>query len=143
MYLDMLTDGCLKGLGEMMFCMYVNIADAGLSALMVWLLLPRWGLSAYLVTICFTEVFNFTLSIWRLMRISGLRPVSLGLPGAVLRAALSGGAVWIAHHAISAGNDVPALILSVILSLGVYLALSPSWGAREEEREEAGRPASG
>ena len=41
MYLDMLADGCLKGLGEMMFCMYVNIADAGLSALLVWLLLPH------------------------------------------------------------------------------------------------------
>ena len=138
MYLDMLTDGCLKGLGQMMFCMYVNIADAGLSALMVWLLLPRWGLTAYIVTICFTEAFNFALSLARLMKTSGFRPDLGCFAGISLRAAVSGGAAWLSFHAISAGNGVPALIFSVILGLTVYVVLLRPWG----DREEAGKPAS-
>ena len=137
MYLDMLADGCLKGLGQMMFCMYVNIADAGLSALMIRLLLPRYGLPAYILTICFTEIFNFALSIWRLHRVSGLR-ISLKKTTAIcLRAAASGIAGWAVCHSISAGNGVPALILSVLTSVGVYALLSLRPGA------EAGRPASG
>ena len=145
MYLDMLADGCLKGLGEMMFCMYVNIADAGLSALMVWLLLPKWGLPAYITTICFTEIFNFVLSFWRLKRKTSLRAERLRLPAALLWAALCGAAGKLLQSAISAGNGVPALIVSIIgaSALYAYGILSPSWGAREEEREAAGRRASG
>ena len=137
MYLDMLADGCLKGLGEMMFCMYVNIADAGLSALLVWLLLPHWGLPAYISVICFTEIFNFVLSILRLRRVAGIR-VSLRRAGGILLwAGFSGGAAWLLLHTISAGNGVPALIFSCVSGLAVYAAgvISPAGGA--------GRQASG
>ncbi len=145
MYLDMLTDGCLKGLGEMMFCMYVNIADAGLSALMVWLLLPQFGLPAYIFTICFTEVFNFLLSYLRLRKCAGLRLPRAGIGQSFLRAGVTGGAAWLAGHAISAGNSVPALIVSLVIGLAAYglTRLSPSWGEREAEKEAAGKPASG
>jgi len=120
MYLDTLADGCLKGLGEMMFCMYVNIADAGLSALMVWLLLPEWGLAAYIFTICFTELFNFILSIARLRRIAGLRFHARPLLAALVPAALSGLAAMAVHKAINAGNSVPALIVSFLSGLALY-----------------------
>ena len=136
MYLDMLADGCLKGLGQMMFCMAVNIADAGLSALMVWILLPRYGLSAYIVTICFTELFNFILSYGRLRRLTGLRLFDLQAMKTILCAGISGGAGLLVYNVISAGNGVPALIISVIVSLVLYaLAIRPEAGA--------GRPASG
>ncbi len=121
MYLDMLADGCLKGLGEMMFCMYVNIADAGLSALMVWLLLPRWGLPAYIFVICFTEIFNFVLSLWRLRRVSGLRLPWRFTLKASLWAALSGALAWGVGSVLkSAGNGVPALILACLAGLSLY-----------------------
>ena len=136
MYLDMLTDGCLKGLGEMMFCMYVNIADTGLSALMVWLLLPRWGLAAYIVTICFTEIFNFFLSLWRLRRKTGLRFHFIRFLKTLGWAAISGGAAWGAYKAINAGNSVPALIVSLCVGCAIYALPLISAGG-------AGRRASG
>lgn len=120
MYLDMLADGCLKGLGEMMFCMYINIADAGLSALMVWLLLPKWGVTAYITTICFTEIFNFALSLHRLRRVSAFRFSGRFLCQTGLWAAVCGGAAWLFDHAISAGNGVPALILSMVFGCALY-----------------------
>lgn len=139
MYLDMLADGCLKGLGEMMFCMYVNIADAGLSALLVWLLLPRWGLAAYLFVICFTEAFNFALSLWRLRRVSGLRFDARRAAAYLLWAALAGALAWGADKAFSAGNGVPALIVSYVLGLALY-----AFGIRKLiSAAAAGRRASG
>ena len=120
----------------MMFCMYVNIADAGLSALMIWLLLPRFGLPAYIFTIFFTEGFNFLLSLWRLRRVSGFRIPGKELLLSAGTAVLSGAAGWPVSKSTSAGNGVPALVISVLVSLAAYALLSLRPGAA------AGRPAS-
>ena len=69
-YLDMSVDGCLKGLGEQLWCMGVNILDALLGLLLTWRLLPLYGISAYLVILYATELFNFVLSAGRLYRIT-------------------------------------------------------------------------
>jgi O-antigen/teichoic acid export membrane protein len=132
MYIDMLADGCLKGLGQMMFCMYVNIADAGLSALLVWLLLPRWGLNAYIFTICFTEVFNFALSLWRLKKVAGLSFPVGHFCRLTSEALAAGGIAWMTNHAISAGNGVPALIVSAISAFGFYSLLHYAWGGSRQ-----------
>ncbi|MBR6259868.1 MAG: polysaccharide biosynthesis C-terminal domain-containing protein, partial [Oscillospiraceae bacterium] len=66
MYLDTVTDGILKGLGQQLYTMKVNIADSALSLLLIFLLLPSFGTSGYMVMLYFTEIFNFVLSIGRL-----------------------------------------------------------------------------
>lgn len=141
MYLDMIADGCLKGLGEMMFCMAVNILDAGLSALLVWLLLPRWGLPAYIFVIAFTEAFNFFLSLLRLRKVSGWC-----VDGKVLGLILfAGGTSAIGaralYEATSAGNGVPALVWSIFFGLFLYLALINMHPRGIKPEEEAGRRA--
>lgn len=73
MYTDMVTDGCLKGLGEQMWSMGVNILDSALGVLLVWTLLPRGALGAYIAIISLDECLNFALSILRLRRVTGLR----------------------------------------------------------------------
>jgi len=123
MYMDMVTDGCLKGLGQMMFCMYVNILDAGSSALLVWLTLPWGGLAAYIGVICFTEAFNFVLSIVRLKKISGFRLPPLSVIVTIASAALAASAARLLNMSISAGNGVPALIVSMLFGLGAYCLL--------------------
>ena len=123
MYMDMVTDGCLKGLGQMMFCMYVNILDAGSSALLVWLTLPRGGLAAYIGVICFTEVFNFVLSIARLKKIAGFRLPSLSIIVTITSAALAASVARLLNMSINTGNKVPALIISALMGLGAYCLL--------------------
>lgn len=73
MYLDTVTDGCLKGLGEQLWSMIINIADSAISVLLVIVLLPKYALPGYIFMICFTELFNFVLSVYRLRRVSRLR----------------------------------------------------------------------
>ncbi len=120
MYLDTAADGCLKGLGEMMFCMYVNIADVGLSALMVWQLLPRWGLGAYVFVICFTESFNFALSFWRLKKISGCAIAPRQAARAVGWAMACGAFARLLGQYTGADGSPAALVLSMIGGLGLY-----------------------
>ncbi|MBQ9685176.1 MAG: oligosaccharide flippase family protein [Oscillospiraceae bacterium] len=74
MYTDMTVDGCLKGLGQQVWSMGINILDSLLGLLLVWWLLPRYALTAYLAIIYVTELFNFALSAWRLQRVIPARP---------------------------------------------------------------------
>lgn len=74
MYTDMTVDGCLKGLGQHVWSMAINILDALLGLLLVWQLLPRYALSAYIFTIYFTELVNFALSGLRLLRVLRSHP---------------------------------------------------------------------
>jgi Na+-driven multidrug efflux pump len=69
MYTDMAVDGCLKGLGQQVWSMGINIAEGLLGLMLVWQLLPRWGLAAYIGVFYATELFNFALSALRLRRI--------------------------------------------------------------------------
>lgn len=73
MYLDTSVDSILKGLGEQVYCMGVNIVDALLSVILVWFLLPACGITGYIITVYFTEIVNATLSITRLMVVSKIK----------------------------------------------------------------------
>ena len=68
-YTDLVTDGCLKGLGEMMRSMTYNIAEALLGLVMTCTLLPRYALAGYILTMYICEIFNFTLSVGRLKKV--------------------------------------------------------------------------
>ena len=72
MYTDILVDGCLKGLGQQIWNMGINIVDSLCGVILVWFLLPRGALSAYIGIIYFNECLNFALSVARLRFI--LRP---------------------------------------------------------------------
>lgn len=73
MYMDMVTDGCLKGLGEHLWSMGFNILDALFGVILVYTLLPKFALNGYIGIIFFEEIFNFTLSIWRLSRVTEIK----------------------------------------------------------------------
>ena len=69
MYLDHVVDSILKGIGEHVYSMWVNIADSFLSVLLVWVLIPVMGIYGYALVIVIMECFNFLLSYLRLRKI--------------------------------------------------------------------------
>lgn len=69
MYMDSVVDGMLKGLGLQLDAMFINILDAGITLIMVWFLLPRYGAAAYIFILYFSECFNFMFSLGRLRRL--------------------------------------------------------------------------
>ena len=72
MYVDTATDAMLKGLGEQLYSMKINIADAAISLALVYFLIPRYGIVGYLIGIYVSETFNTVMSITRLLRITGV-----------------------------------------------------------------------
>ena len=78
MYLDSMTDAMLKGMGQQFYSMLVNIIDALLSVILVWLVLPRYGIYSYIVIVYACEIINASLSVGRLLYISRLKPNILG-----------------------------------------------------------------
>ena len=125
MYVDSTVDAFLKGMGEQVYSMNVNIIDAGASVLLVWLLLPRMGLWGYVVAIYVTETLNTTLSLCRMLRMSRM-PVRLWrmvfgpilcVVGATCLFRLAGSAVGL--HA----DGMVGLILSLGACGGIYLLL--------------------
>lgn len=73
MYTDMVTDGCLKGLGQHIWSMWINILDALCGVVLVYTLLPSYALTAYICIIYWGELMNFALSLGRLSRVTKIR----------------------------------------------------------------------
>ena len=74
MYIDSSVDAILKGLGKQVYSMAVNILDVSLSIILVLILLPKYGITGYILTVYFTELVNTSLSITKLISISNVRP---------------------------------------------------------------------
>ena len=73
MYVDTATDAILKGIGQQLYSMIINIIDAGLSVLLVLILVPKFGITGYLITVYISETFNTVFSVTRLLMLSKTR----------------------------------------------------------------------
>jgi len=135
MYVDSSVDAFLKGMGEQVYSMNVNIIDAATSVLLVWLLLPRMGLWGYVVAIYVTETLNTTLSLCRMLRMSRM-PVSLWrqvfcpLLCATGAAAICRMGGILLHLPI---QSTPALVGHMAVCTAVYLALLALTGGGKNE----------
>lgn len=139
MYLDHVTDAILKGIGEQVYSMWVNISDSLLSVGLVWILIPRLGIMGYAVVIVIMEGYNFLLSACRLRRrvkfkIHPFRSVILPISASLL-------SVYLSHSLfrISGSTTYPVWIfLRIIFALcvfaAIYLPLSVATGHRREAR---------
>ncbi len=134
MYLDTATDAMLKGLGQQVYSMNVNIADALISVIAVALLVPRMGIMGYLITIYITEIFNATFSVIRLLRISGFRPRLLLLLGKPLLSTVGATAIArLLFHILPLPSPMTgwALTMQIAVVLALYVFLLRSTGGWE------------
>lgn len=117
MYLDHAVDSILKGLGEQLYCMKVNILDAAMCAFMVFILCPRIGIYGYVVTIYVSEAVNASLSLARLCKKTGT-----GIsPCAVVRPVLGALTAALAVKFMPTDNGLVNLALRGCVFGGVYL----------------------
>lgn len=73
LYLDSITDGLLKGLGQQVHSVRYNTLTSALDVAGLLLLLPRYGIIGYFVSFTATHFLNFLLSIARLIRVTKYR----------------------------------------------------------------------
>jgi len=73
LYLDSITDGILKGLGQQVHTVRYNTLTSALDVLGLLILLPRFGIAGYYISFTVTHFLNFILSMARLLTVSGFR----------------------------------------------------------------------
>ena len=119
MYTDTVTDSLLKGMGEQLYSMKVNIADALISVTLVYFLVPRYGINGYIVTIYIAEIINAALSIARMVKVCGIGREIISLY--MLSALASVGAL--SFYGIAKSLFNPDSFLPIIIYFIIYLVL--------------------
>ncbi len=120
LYLDIVVDAMCKGLGQQSANARYNLLTNLMDVVLLWLLLPRFGMGGYYFSFAASHLVNFSLSLRRLGRSAGLR----FSPGPAVKSAFCG--------AVAA---LPVFLLrpqagaaGALLPMGCYLlALASLW----------------
>lgn len=94
LYCDALVDAMTKGLGQQNACVRYNILTSAMDVILLYFLLPKYGMEGYFFSFLVTHVINFILSIRRLLTITG--PI-LDLKHALLTLVATLVTIWIAR----------------------------------------------
>lgn len=73
LYADIVVDGMLKGLAEQVSCVRYNTITSLLDVVLLYILLPRWGVKGYIFSFSLTHAINLFLSMRRLLVVTGHR----------------------------------------------------------------------
>lgn len=119
MYLDMITDSLLKGLGEQVYSMRINVYDSLISTVLIVLLLPRFGLWGYVFVIFFSEGFNFTMSMIKLNRMTKMALPLGDMLTALMCALASAHAAGLLYDGIGGGGA--ALTAAITVSGAIFV----------------------
>ncbi|MBR5516152.1 MAG: polysaccharide biosynthesis protein [Clostridia bacterium] len=127
MYFDHIVDGMLKGLGEQLYSMRVNIFDAFMSVVLVYFLVPEWGIFGYAFIIYAMEIVNTALSVTRLVqrcdvKLSILNWVVKPLASIIAASSLE----KIISRLLPVSNTVVSICITLILYI-LFLRISSSF----------------
>ena len=68
-YVDTVVDGILRGLDAQVGVMIINIVDLVLSTSFIYFMVPKLGLTGYIISIYMSEVLNFVISLIQVIKI--------------------------------------------------------------------------
>ena len=125
MYIDATVDAILKGSGHQVYSMNVNIADTLIACLFAITLIPSLGIWGYVISIYATEILNTTLSLMKMISVSKIKPKIVHQ--VIMPLACIIGSTQLSKLILSAlaryTHRVSALVLSIILTIGIYVIL--------------------
>ncbi len=134
MYLDTTVDSMLKGLGEQLYTMNINIIDSLCSVIMVQIFIPFMGIYGYILLIMISEIFNFSFSLLKLLKVSKMKVriikwVAKPLLAVVGSTALSN----LIFRLFPLPEGYLALAVHIILCILIYLVLICLFGALDSD----------
>ncbi len=93
LYCDIVTDAMIKGLGQQKVSVRYNIFTSAADVILLFFLLPEFGIKGYFASFLLTHLINFALSLNRLLRVTE-QSIPLARPALVFAGTI--GAVWAA-----------------------------------------------
>lgn len=125
LYLDSVVDGMLKGLNQQLSSLKYNICDSCLRVAGIFVLLPRFGMAGYVGILYASELFNLTLSLRRLLAVTGVRLSPLRL---LVRPALCAAMAFVARRWLLVYWTAPHFAAELALLLGLYALFAAATG---------------
>ena len=126
-----MIDGILKGVGEQVHSMKINIADSALSLILSVVLIPRFGIKGYVGSVYVCECMNCLFSFVRLRRVTG---VGIDIVRQVLPFTVA------AVFSVLATSVLPELLgkssfenVRIMLCIGIYLSTCFAMGTLWEK----------
>lgn len=120
LYCDAIIDAMIKGLGQQTACVRYNILTSGMDVLLLFFLLPKYGIEGYFFSFLITHLINFALSLRRLLKLTG-RLVAPLLP--VLLLSATGISIFLAGLVSSAVVRTAAFLLLQVCLLVLFRIL--------------------
>lgn len=127
LYCDTVTDAMIKGLGEQKASVRYNIFTNFMDVVLLYLLLPQFGIVGYFISFTVTHIINFFLSLRRLLKITEI-DIKLSVPVRCILATCV--AVFIAGFATSSVFQVSAgviLLFCLLFLFGVIKKADAQW----------------
>ncbi len=88
LYCDAIIDAMTKGLGQQKICVRNNILTSGLDLVLLYLLLPAYGIRGYFFSFFVSHLLNALLSLRLLLKISGMH-IPVWIPAMTIAATLA------------------------------------------------------
>ena len=126
LYCDAITDAMIKGLGQQTASVRYNILTSTMDVVLLFLLLPKFGVEGYFFSFLVTHAINFILSVRRLFKITG-KLMDLRTP--ILVAVASAAAILVAGFVASFVFRGIAYILVFVSLLYLFRVISREDGA--------------
>lgn len=127
LYCDAITDAMTKGLGQQKICVRYNILTSSMDVLMLFFLLPTYGMNGYFLSFLISHLVNFLLSLRLLLNITN-RHISWHIPmlasSACILAVLGAG---ILQNPVSRVIAYPVLLGSTLYLLGILRKEDIHW----------------
>ena len=130
LYLDCIVDGMHKGMGQQVYCVRVNTLTNLMDVVLLFLMLPRYGITGYYFTYLFTHLVNFCLSLLRLLKLTGANP---GGPFLVTTAGTVCLCVWFTRHFVPSAPRLGSLLISGSIFLTLTASLLVLFGCWKQK----------
>ena len=122
MYIDNVVDGMLKGLNKQVAVMKCNILDLFISIILMYILLPIYGIYGYIIVLFTSEILNGTISIIQLIKATN---VKLDIVSILLKPLLCIllSNIAIRYLSFSYNGKVISLVYGILIYILIYIFL--------------------
>ena len=129
MYLDSVVSGMLKGLNQQVHSLWFAVADSAVRIGLIYLLLPRFGLTGFLYVMLVSNLLTATLSTARLLTVSRT-PMNWGrwVIRPFFAAAVAGCCVWLFNRLLPSTAGLFSVLPQGLVFIAVYCFLLPLLG---------------
>lgn len=126
MYLDSVATGMLKGLGQQVHSLWYSVADSAVRILLIWLLLPRYGITGFLFVMLVSNLLTCLLSTGRLLTVSGATLNWSKWVWCPLLIALLAGGVWALVRSYLPLTGLWQIAVGIMVVIAVFALLLPA-----------------